>query len=224
MDIKELQVDLLKVNPDKLTIEFTESAYFQSDVYQESVISAIREAGAQIAVDDFGTGSTSFEYLNRSYFDVLKIDRMFISGITQTSRQYQIVRSIINLSKTLGLRTVADGVETLEEYQILDDLGVNYIQGYLFSKPMSIVELRKVEDYCVLPDIERTELTSDLMSDLMLPTSYPINPAALLSEVHQVFKDNDIDVLPVIDQSKCVGFIDKKAMNLHLTPAMGIDI
>lgn len=217
-------VDRLKIDPDRLTIEFTESAYFESDSYQESMLSAIREAGVLIAVDDFGTGSASFEYLNRSYFDVLKIDRVFVSGISEASRKYHLVASITKLAQKLGLRVVAEGVETEQEYQVIASLGVNYVQGYYFSKPMSLDDLRVAEDYCQLPDAPRASSGEPSLADLVSPNVSHLSPTVALSLIYQKFQDKTIQALPVVDEGECLGVIERASMNLHLTPTMGTDL
>ncbi|MDC5807079.1 EAL domain-containing protein [Vibrio europaeus] len=210
------------VSPESITLEFTESAYFESDKKNKQVLSLLREAGVKIAVDDFGTGSASFRYLKECYFDILKIDRAFIQNITFESRQYFIVQALILLAKRLDLEVIAEGVETEQELHILASLGVDYIQGYYFSKPMPLKELKQVTDYCQL----RTTI-SQVKADSMVHLvehSHHVDAGEPLSLVYQYFADGFNDYLPVVEEKVCVGYIDRANMNLHLTPNMGTDL
>ncbi|NRB67256.1 MAG: EAL domain-containing protein [Vibrio sp.] len=217
-------IDQSGIAPDKLTIEFTESSYFDGDSYQEKLLAAIRQAGVSIAVDDFGTGFASFDYLNKSYFDVLKIDRSFVQGIRLASRQYHVVTTIIQLAQKLKLKVVAEGVETRDEYLTLRSLGVDCIQGYFFSKPLSIQDLRVATNYCTLPQIvAESDNNIGTLADLSTPHLPHVDPGEPLSLVHTYFEVDAINVLPVVESHQCVGIISRAAMNLHLTPNMGTD-
>ncbi|USD33534.1 MULTISPECIES: EAL domain-containing protein [Vibrio] len=217
-------IDESGIKPNMLTIEFTESAYFGGDSYQEQLLAAIRKAGVSIAVDDFGTGCASFDYLNRNYFDVLKIDRSFVQDICFGSRQYHVVNTIIQLAQKLRLKVVAEGVETESEYTTLRNLGVDCIQGYFFSKPLPIKDLRSVSHYCVLPSTQSmSNAKTGTLLELITPQLPHLDPGEPLSLIYTYFKTETINVLPVIESHHCVGIISRAAMNLHLTPNMGTD-
>ncbi|WP_076584909.1 EAL domain-containing protein [Vibrio ostreicida] len=209
------------LSPHHLTIEFTESAYFESNRHQEQLLDTIRKAGVTIAVDDFGTGSASLSYLNKRYFDVLKIDQMFVNGLSLGSRQYHIVKTIIHLAQKLGLKVVAEGVETQEELDILSDLGIDYIQGYFFSKPLSLEDLRHVGALSIFTEKEPTNVVTLLsLRTRDLPKLDPGDP---LSLIHAYFESESVSVIPVIDSGHCVGLVDRVAMSLHMTVNMGTD-
>jgi EAL domain-containing protein (putative c-di-GMP-specific phosphodiesterase class I) len=131
--------DILKetdLDPRLLKLEITESVVM-SDA--ESTIRALRELkslGVQLAIDDFGTGYSSLSYLRRFPVDTLKIDRSFISNLGINIEDTEIVRAIINLAKTLGLEVTAEGVETLEQVNQLNDLSCDWGQGFYFARPM----------------------------------------------------------------------------------------
>lgn len=217
-------IDQSGIKPDMLTIEFTESAYFDGDSYQEQLLAAIRKAGVSIAVDDFGTGCASFDYLNKSYFDVLKIDRSFVQGIRFASRQYHVVNTIIQLAQKLKLKVVAEGVETRDEYLTLRSLGVDCIQGYFFSKPLPIEALRVAKNYCELPTNNEMEKGhAGTIAELMTAQLPHIDPGEPLSLIHTYFSNVEINIVPVIESQHCVGIIDRAALNLHMTPSMGTD-
>lgn len=217
-------IDQSGVAPNKVTIEFTESTYFAAERYQEELVHLLRKAGVLIAVDDFGTGFASFDYLNKNYFDVLKIDQSLIKGIRVDNRQYHVVNTIVQLAQKLKLTVIVEGVETLSEYKVLRDLGVDCIQGYFFSKPLSLEELRDVHNYCPLPVIdENTESSHGTLSQLVTANLPRVDPGESLSLIHTYFSTEEFNVLPVVESNQCVGLIDRQAMNLHMTPSMGTD-
>ncbi len=128
-------LELYDIAPDKLEIEITESMLiddFEQAAYQ---LTRLRDLGISIALDDFGTGYSSLSYLHRLEVDVLKIDRSFVGSLDQ-SQSRNIVESILTLAKTLNLRTVGEGVETVEQAQFLKANGCDEMQGWLFSKSL----------------------------------------------------------------------------------------
>ena len=102
-----------------------------------AVLTQFQEGGFTIAMDDFGTGYSSLSYIKDLPLDILKIDRAFVSGISESSTERAIIGAIIQLGKTLGLRIVAEGIETDEHATFLTKTGCDEAQGYLFSPPVS---------------------------------------------------------------------------------------
>ena len=121
--------------PSALTLEITESALMEDPDLAARTLTQLRDLGVGISVDDFGTGYSSLSYLRRFPVTAVKIDRSFIESITMSRDDEAIVEGIINLAHTLGLTVVAEGVETVEQMQLLRKLGCDLAQGYLFSKP-----------------------------------------------------------------------------------------
>jgi two-component system CheB/CheR fusion protein len=99
----------------------------------------LRDAGIQISLDDFGTGYSSLTYLKKLPIQELKIDRGFIDGLGVDGDDYAITSAILAMSKQLGLRVVAEGVETDIQLQMLKQLSCDYVQGFYFSKPIDLV-------------------------------------------------------------------------------------
>jgi EAL domain-containing protein (putative c-di-GMP-specific phosphodiesterase class I) len=102
------------------------------------VLGSLRRLGVSLLVDDFGTGYSSLSYLHSFPFDVLKIDRSFVSRMTEGEQPLQIVRTIVELARVMGMNVVAEGIETFEQYRLLRDMGCRYGQGYLFARPMTV--------------------------------------------------------------------------------------
>ncbi|RRQ21109.1 EAL domain-containing protein [Thiohalobacter thiocyanaticus] len=92
-------------------------------------------------MDDFGTGYSSLSYLREFPFTVLKIDRSFVQAITGNNNDFELVKATIAMAHSLGLKVVAEGVETEDQRRILKEQGCDYAQGYLFGRPMSADEL-----------------------------------------------------------------------------------
>jgi EAL domain-containing protein (putative c-di-GMP-specific phosphodiesterase class I) len=107
-------------------------------------LNAIRQMGVHVAIDDFGTGYSSLRYLARLPIDTLKIDRFFITSMTDNADDMAIVSSIITLAHGLNLNVVAEGVETEEELKLLRLLRCDQMQGYLFSRPVAKAALEKL--------------------------------------------------------------------------------
>lgn len=122
--------------PQYLEIEFTESQMFVHQERAQQMIAEFKALGVQLAVDDFGVGYSSLSYLVQYSFDTLKIDRSFISGLPGESKQYAVVQAIIGMAQALGYRVVAEGVETIEQADVLARHGCQDAQGFLFSRPV----------------------------------------------------------------------------------------
>ena len=127
--------------PQYLEIEFTESQMFVHQERAQQMISEFKALGVQLAVDDFGVGYSSLSYLVQYSFDTLKIDRSFISGLPGETKQYAVVQAIIGMAQALGYHVVAEGVETIEQANVLASHGCPDAQGFLFSRPVPADQL-----------------------------------------------------------------------------------
>jgi EAL domain-containing protein (putative c-di-GMP-specific phosphodiesterase class I) len=124
------------ISPSQIEIEITETVVMENIETAVDVLIQLSDAGFGISVDDFGTGYSSLNYLRRFPLSKVKIDRSFITDFTQAENDAAIVSAIIAMSHSLGLRVVAEGVETEEQLRFLQDLQCDEIQGYLISKPL----------------------------------------------------------------------------------------
>ena len=124
--------------PASLSLEITESGLMQRTAGTIGRLAELRGLGVHLAIDDFGTGYSSLSYLERFPVDVLKIDRSFIAGGSGGGQRPTIARAIIDLGRTLGLKVVAEGIETRDQAEWLASLGCPMGQGYLFSRPMGV--------------------------------------------------------------------------------------
>lgn len=216
-----LILDQQQVKPEHLTLEFTESAFFTSNDRNKNLLSVLHDVGVQIAVDDFGTGCASFKYLKESYFDILKIDREFIQHLSHQTRQYEIVVALIRLAKQLDLKVIAEGVETQQELDVLQELGVEYIQGFYFSKPLPLSALKSASAICHFEHKAVTPIADSIGH--LVPATPHIDPGEPLSLIYQYFASAEMEYLPIVEDKVCVGYVDRLNMNLHLTANMGTD-
>lgn len=126
--------------PERLTLEITESALMRDAVSALGVLRALKSLGVALAIDDFGTGYSSLSYLQRFPLDILKVDRSFVDELERQEGR-EIVAAVTNLAHALGLAVVAEGVERPTQLEALSELGCDYAQGYLFSRPVPAADL-----------------------------------------------------------------------------------
>jgi sensor c-di-GMP phosphodiesterase-like protein len=136
-----------RIQPWRIVFEITEQHLMNADdEHVTAAVHALRETGALLALDDFGTGYSSLQSLSQFPFDYLKIDKQFISAIGTDSVSARLVPAIVDLAKRLDLTVVAEGVETAEQLDHLRKLGVEYVQGWYFSKALSAEDFRAYVD------------------------------------------------------------------------------
>ena len=132
-----------QVRPAEVELEITESVLIDNFQAISEKLRLLRDYGIRISLDDFGTGFSSLSYLKKLPIDTLKIDKSFIDTVMTDSVTRVITESIINMVKTLGFESIAEGVEEEQQYKYLHAIGCDVIQGYLFNKPLSPEELEK---------------------------------------------------------------------------------
>jgi EAL domain-containing protein (putative c-di-GMP-specific phosphodiesterase class I) len=125
----------------RLELEITETAIIHDEEATLVKISQLREMGVRISLDDFGTGYSSLSYLHRLPFDKIKIDQSFIKNVADDDNSLAIVQAIALVAKTRNVITVAEGVETEQQRELLRMLGCSEMQGYLFSHPVPVQDL-----------------------------------------------------------------------------------
>ena len=222
IDIEKLFVDLTdeyQIPRSAIKIEITESAYAEQMSVVDELVKKLRKDGFKVLMDDFGSGYSSLNMLSTLKIDAIKLDAKFlqIKGREQ-ERSIQILESVINIAKTMALPIIVEGAE--EKYQIafLSDLGVNFVQGYYFYKPMSLSDFEKL---IVEPDIidskgmvetlnqqfkMREFLDKNIYSDSMLNNI--IGAVAIYS-----LKDNQLDIIrynqQFMDSVNIPDFVDR---------------
>ncbi len=124
------------VRAERLELEITEGVFLAEGDSTDETFARLKALGVRLALDDFGTGYSSLGYLKKAPFDKIKIDQSFVRGAASTTqRNAAIIRAIVSLADTLGMDTCAEGVETHDDLQLIRDLGVSMVQGYIFGRP-----------------------------------------------------------------------------------------
>ncbi|HEX9012951.1 MAG TPA: GGDEF domain-containing phosphodiesterase, partial [Anaerolineaceae bacterium] len=124
------------LNPASLKLEITEGVLIDNPVVAGQAFSRLNDLGVQLQVDDFGTGYSALSYLQRFPIQTIKIDRTFIEEMSSAGKQSGLVQTIIFMARDLGMEATAEGIETEQQLQALQELGCSYGQGFLFSRPM----------------------------------------------------------------------------------------
>ena len=144
--IKELReiTDKYDIGKNKIEVELTESIMFQNQEQIINVMNEIKKAGFQVSVDDFGSGYSSLNLLKSIPADVIKLDKGFITEHPEDNKESIIITSVIDMAKKLNITTVAEGVETKNQSELLKNIGCDIVQGFYYAKPMKGSEFRKL--------------------------------------------------------------------------------
>ena len=132
------------LDPHSLRLEITEGVAMADAERTRTILTDLKALGVRISLDDFGTGYSSLSYLQRFPVDTLKIDRSFVAGIDEHRECREIIRTILNLARTLGLDVIAEGTETATQVDYLERLDCRFGQGYFFARPAALEELRLI--------------------------------------------------------------------------------
>ena len=148
------------IEPTQLKLELTESMVLKEMDAAVAKMLELKSIGVLLAMDDFGTGYSSLSYLKNLPFDQIKIDKSFVEGIKKDNNDAFIVHSVFTLGKLMGINVVAEGVENIEQDELLKSLGCMVFQGYLFGKPVPIEELERLIE--LMPNLAGFQATRNL--------------------------------------------------------------
>ena len=144
LNVFENILEKAKISTRYLELEITEGVLMSCYNYVDKALTSLSNMGITIAMDDFGTGYSSLSYLRRYPFNVLKIDRSFIDGITIGCADRELINAAIVMAHALNIKVVAEGVETREQLELLSQMNCDIAQGYFFSKPVSAADFTKL--------------------------------------------------------------------------------
>jgi diguanylate cyclase len=145
-DFKEklkLTLKTTGLHPKYLKLEITESVLLDIQHSEIDLYKELKKLGVHLQIDDFGTGYSSLSYLQHLPVDVLKIDRSFVKEINTNEKNTELIRAIVSMARGMGMQTTAEGIETTEQKDLITSLGCDYGQGYLWAKPLEIIELEE---------------------------------------------------------------------------------
>ncbi|MCB0954573.1 MAG: EAL domain-containing protein [Ilumatobacter sp.] len=137
-DLLEVLCRRARIDPTLLHLEITETHLVADIARASAVVDDLREQGVKVAIDDFGTGYSSMSYLHRLTVDTMKIDRVFIAGMTRNMLDRSIVELLLRLGDSLGMRVVAEGVDSEEKLEMLREMGCHLVQGFHIARPMPV--------------------------------------------------------------------------------------
>ena len=141
VEVVESTVEQYKVPHELLHIEITESALTDEEDTLKLTINRLHEKGFATWLDDFGSGYSSFNVLKDYEFDVLKLDMKFLTGFSDNTKARALIKSVINMAEQIGMKTLCEGVETMEQAAFLEEASCGRLQGYLYGKPLSYQDL-----------------------------------------------------------------------------------
>jgi EAL domain-containing protein (putative c-di-GMP-specific phosphodiesterase class I) len=151
------------LSPGSLKLEVTESIIMDNSKYIIKQLYKLREKGFELSIDDFGTGYSSLRYLHTFPFNYLKIDRSFISRVNFDEKTLKLVESIIHIAHDMGMKAVAEGIETENELEILRELKCDFGQGFYFSKPVPASDITRLVVTKTSKIMEDNELETDIL-------------------------------------------------------------
>ena len=182
-DVVEKTLEKYRIDREYIRVEITESI-MASDSYVRSEVERFRQVGYEVWMDDFGSGYSSLNTLKDYKFDELKIDMVFLSNFNDASRT--IIRSTVRMAKNLGLKTLAEGVETKEQMEFLKGIGCEKVQGYYYGKPQPLMDTMKhMESIGIHAEDRNTRIVYSKLGHLDYLVDYP---KAILSYENEVFK------------------------------------
>jgi len=145
VEIVDAALKVSGIKPSRLELEITEGVFLADSDVTDATFMRLKELGVRLAMDDFGTGYSSLGYLKKAPFDKIKIDQSFVRGAaSRSTRNAAIIRAIVTLAESLNMDTVAEGVETHDDLQLMRELGVSQIQGYIFGKPALLADANEL--------------------------------------------------------------------------------
>ncbi|MFW1676905.1 putative bifunctional diguanylate cyclase/phosphodiesterase [Pontibacter sp. JAM-7] len=137
-------LQLARIPATSLELEITEGVLMSADKSSRELLGELRHQGISLALDDFGVGYSSLNYLRNYPFDLVKIDRSFVQDMTEDSGDRALVKAAVSMSHELGIKVLAEGVETTEQRGLLEQINCDYVQGFLFSRPVRSAELEEM--------------------------------------------------------------------------------
>ena len=124
------------INPHNLTLEVTESLAINDMERMKEILGSIKEIGVRIALDDFGTGYSSLNHIREIPFDVIKVDQSFVKDLSEDAYSQSFIKMVAELASTIDVSICVEGIETKEQYKVLEGMKVRLVQGYYFDRPM----------------------------------------------------------------------------------------
>ncbi|AXH11222.1 GGDEF domain-containing protein [Halarcobacter bivalviorum] len=193
-----------ELSKDSICFEITEHSSFDKDQEIKHIISTYKSKNYNIAIDDFGTGISGLHLLYISDTNFIKIDKFFIENIHKDAKKRLFCASIVEMAHTMGIKVIAEGIETKEEYYVCKEIKADYIQGYLVSRPtLDIKEIKKFYTKENIFEKDRRVSRGNFIDKSFIDKIDPLNVNASLHELFVYFKEHTLNTfVPIIDDEK----------------------
>jgi diguanylate cyclase (GGDEF)-like protein len=209
------QLAINEIDPHEVVLEVTEHGLTEDEMLLAGAVAPLRALGCDIAIDDLGAGSSGLKTWAAIRPDYVKVDRYFVAGIEQDAVRAEILRSVVDMGRVTGCRVIAEGIENREQYALLLELGVDYMQGYLLGRPQRVPG----GNAAVLCGLDTLTLgpTADCAEHLVLPIpGIPANTP--VGEVVESFRANSgWTALAVLDGQRPVGLVYRDELLIFLS-------
>lgn len=213
------------IEPSSICFEVSEKHYIECSDYLIDLLSNYKKQGFGIAIDDFGVKFSGLEYIYHLEPDFVKVDRFFISDINKNHKKRLFVEHVVSLCSKLGIRAIAEGIETEQEFKECKDMGFNLAQGYFVEKPQMDLAALKL-NYDSLNKIKSIREKTDKY--LILENLKSVEPIHINDKIIDClyrFKDSNIDLLPVVDDNSLpLGIIREKDLKNYAYSPYGKDL
>jgi diguanylate cyclase (GGDEF)-like protein len=204
-----------QIDPHDIVLEVTEHGLMEDEVLLAGAVAPLRSLGCDIAIDDLGAGSSGLKTWAAIRPDYVKVDRYFVAGVEQDAVRGEILRSVVDMGRVTGCRVIAEGIENREQYALLLELGVDYLQGYLLGHPQRVPDA----DSAVLGELETLTPgpTADCAEQLVLPIP-GIAANTPVGEVVSIFRANaGWTALAVLESQRPVGLVYRDELLIFLS-------
>ncbi|MCK9395532.1 MAG: EAL and GGDEF domain-containing protein [Methylobacter sp.] len=199
-------LDQFGVDPRFVVIELTEHQPTDDFQLMREAVTHYRKMGFEIAIDDLGAGYSGLRLWSELQPEYVKIDMHFIQGINNDPVKLNFVRSIQNIASSLNCNVIAEGIETEEEYKVVEQLGITHAQGYYFARPTAI-PLEKVDESLFIVSTQHNQFNATKAAHLA-QFIMPVSAETAISEVMSLFhSDSDLTILPLVDDNVASGII-----------------
>jgi EAL domain-containing protein (putative c-di-GMP-specific phosphodiesterase class I)/GGDEF domain-containing protein len=204
-----------RLDPHDVVLEVTEHGLTEDETLLAAAVAPLRALGCDIAIDDLGAGSSGLKTWAAIRPDYVKVDRYFVAGIEEDPVRGEILRSVVDMGRVTGCRIIAEGIENPEQYALVLELGVDYLQGYLLGRPQQVPRL----DAAVLGGLETVTPgpTADCAEHLVLPIP-GISSSMPVAEVVELFRRNaGWTALAVLESERPIGLVYRDELLIFLS-------
>ena len=207
-------LDSNRVDPHNVIVELTEHGGMSQETALARAIRPLRRLGCDVAIDDLGAGSSGLKTWSEIRPEFVKVDRYFVAGIERDPVRAEILRSVVDMARATGSHVVAEGIENAEQYALVMELGVDYVQGFLFGKPQSVP---RIESNVLAPDLTAPPSVADCAEHLALQIP-PVPAEASVMTVVEIFREHpEWRALAVVDETRPLGLVRRDDLLIRLS-------